>query len=139
MSNPIVLYDGVCGLCNRLVQFILRRDPNAVFRFASLQSAFAARVVTRHGASPTQLDTFYVVLNYNEAQETLICRSDAAIYVLKQLGGIWRVAAIVGGALPQFLRDVAYSIVARNRYRMFGRYDSCPLPSEETRARFVDQ
>jgi predicted DCC family thiol-disulfide oxidoreductase YuxK len=139
MSNPIVLYDGVCGLCNRLVQFILHRDQKAVFRFAALQSAFAARVLARHGASPTDLDTFYVVLNYNDAHETLISRSDAAVYVLKQLGGIWRIVAIVGRVLPQFLRDGAYSRVARNRYRIFGRYDACPLPSEDTRSRFVDQ
>lgn len=139
MSHPTLLYDGVCGLCNRLVKFILRRDQNAVFRFASLQSGFAARVMTRHGANPGQLDTFYVVLNYGEPQETLIARSDAAVYVLKQLGGIWGVAAIVAGMLPKFLRDGAYSLVARNRYRIFGRYDSCPLPSAETRARFLDQ
>ena len=139
MSHPILLYDGVCGLCNRLVQFILRRDSNAVFRFASLQSSFAARVLTRHGASPTDLDTFYIVLNYNEGQETLISRSDAALYVLKQLGGIWRIASIGGRVLPRFLRDGAYSVVARNRYRIFGRYDACPLPTEETRASFLDQ
>jgi predicted DCC family thiol-disulfide oxidoreductase YuxK len=139
MPNPIVLYDGVCGLCNRLVQFILHRDQTAVFRFASLQSAFATRVLTRHGANPTQLDTFYVVLNYDDAQETLVSRSAAALYVLKQLGGIWRIAAIAAGMLPRFLHDLAYTLVARNRYRIFGRYDTCPLPSEETRARFLDQ
>jgi predicted DCC family thiol-disulfide oxidoreductase YuxK len=139
MADPILLYDGVCGLCNRLVQFVLKRDRKAIFRFASLQSAFAARVLTRHGANPTQLDTFYVILNYDEPQETLISRSDAAVYVLKRLGGIWRIAASIGGVLPQVLRDGVYSLVARNRYRIFGRYDSCPLPSAETRARFLDQ
>jgi predicted DCC family thiol-disulfide oxidoreductase YuxK len=138
MSNPILLYDGVCGLCNRLVQFILRRDHNAFFRFASLQSAFAANVLARHGANPTDLDTFYVVVNYHEPQETLISRSDADVYVLKQLGPAWRPAAFIFGAFPEFLRDAAYNVVVRNRYRIFGRYDTCPLPSEETRSRFLD-
>jgi predicted DCC family thiol-disulfide oxidoreductase YuxK len=143
MSNPIVLYDGVCGLCNRLVQFILRRDREAVFRFASLQGAFAAHLLTRHGASATDLDTFYVVVNYvvndNDPQEKLISRSDALIYVLKQLGGVWRAAAIVFGMWPRFVRDAAYNLVARNRYRIFGRYDTCPLPTKEVATRFLDQ
>jgi predicted DCC family thiol-disulfide oxidoreductase YuxK len=138
MSNPIVLYDGVCGLCNRLVQFILRRDHAAVFRFASLQSQFAARVLTRHGASPTDLDTFYIVLNYNDPQEALISRSDAVVYVLNQLGGIWRAGSLVFALFPKFLRDSAYGIVARNRYRIFGRYETCPLPTKETATRFLD-
>ena len=139
MSNPILLYDGVCGLCNRMVQFILRRDRDAVFRFASLQSAFAARILTRHGRDPVELDTFYVVMHYNEPTEALLSRSDPVIYVLKQLGGIWRVAAFALGIMPRFFRDWAYSIVARNRYRIFGRYDTCPLPSESIRSRFLDQ
>ena len=63
MSHPILLYDGVCGLCNRFVQFILRRDRDAVFRFAALQSAFAATILARHGANPSALDTVYVVVN----------------------------------------------------------------------------
>jgi predicted DCC family thiol-disulfide oxidoreductase YuxK len=138
MSNPILLYDGVCGLCNRLVQFVLRRDHDAVFRFASLQSALAAHILTRHGANPNDLDTFYVVVNYNEDGEALLSRSDAVIEVLKQLGGIWRVAAFALGIVPRFLRDWAYRVVARNRYRVFGRYDTCPLPSEATRSRFLD-
>lgn len=138
MSHPILLYDGVCRLCNRMVQFSLQRDQDAVFRFASLQSALADRILVRHGANPTDLDTFYVVLNYNELDEALISRSDAALFVGKQLGGIWRVAAVAISISPRFLRDWAYRVVARNRYRVFGRYDSCPLPSEATRNRFLD-
>jgi predicted DCC family thiol-disulfide oxidoreductase YuxK len=139
MSNPIVLYDGVCGLCNRLVQFILRRDQSAVFRFASLQSAFAASLLTRQGANPTDLDTFYVVLNHDEAQERLISRSDAVVFVLRQIGGFWRPGAFIFGAFPRPLRDAAYNLVARNRYRIFGRFDTCPIPSKETASRFLDQ
>jgi predicted DCC family thiol-disulfide oxidoreductase YuxK len=139
MPNPILLYDGVCGLCNRLVQFVLRRDREAIFRFASLQSAFAARVLARHDASPGDLDTLYVVVNYEEAQETLLARSDALLYVLRRLGAVWRAAAIMFAVLPKFLRDAAYNSVARNRYRIFGRYETCPLPGRESAARFLDQ
>jgi len=138
MAHPILLYDGVCGLCNRLVQFILRRDRDAVFRFASLQSALATSVLTRHGVKAADLDTVYVVLNYNELGETLLARSDAVVFVLKQLGSFWRACAFVFQLLPRPIRDWKYRIVARHRYRIFGRYYTCPLPTEKTRARFLD-
>jgi predicted DCC family thiol-disulfide oxidoreductase YuxK len=148
---PILLYDGVCGLCNRFVQFILRRDRNAVFRFASLQSALAADVLVRHGLKPGDLDTVYVVVNLdshrpnpdshhpNEGMnEFLLARSDAVLFVLNQLGGPWRAAASLAQLLPKVLRDLAYNAVARNRYRIFGRSESCILPSAEDRNRFLD-
>jgi len=146
MPHPIILYDGVCGLCNRLNQFVLRRDSDAIFRFASLQSPFAARILTRHGANPQDLDTVYVVVNHDltnydlakvtHADERLLPRSDAIIFVLKKLGGLWKVLAILLQLLP--LRDAAYRLVARNRYRVFGRSETCMLPSPEYRNRFLD-
>lgn len=137
---PIILYDGVCGLCNRFVQFILRRDPDAIFRFASLQSAFAARILADCNLEPDQLDTLYVVVNPDSgpASELLLSRSDAAIFVLKHLGAIYRLAAFSLQLLPKFLRDSAYNAVARRRYRIFGRSDNCPLPSPQDRNRFLD-
>jgi predicted DCC family thiol-disulfide oxidoreductase YuxK len=139
MPPPILLYDGVCGLCNRLVQFILRRDRDAVFRFASLQSSFAGTILARHGASVVDLDTVYIVLNHSNPGESLLARSDAVVYVLKQLGGVGRFCALLFHLLPRALRDWIYRAVARNRYRVFGRYDTCPLPIQETRTRFLDQ
>jgi predicted DCC family thiol-disulfide oxidoreductase YuxK len=148
MPPPILLYDGVCGLCNRLVQFILRRDHNAVFRFASLQSALAARILTRHGANPTDLetpdlettdlDTIYVVVNYELPGESLLSRSNAVLFILHQLGGLSRPAAFSLQLLPKFLRDSAYNAVARHRYRIFGRSETCILPSAQDRSRFLD-
>jgi predicted DCC family thiol-disulfide oxidoreductase YuxK len=138
MSHPILLYDGVCGLCNRLVRFILRRDPEGIFRFASLQSGFAARMLQRHGADATDLDTVYVFVNPDQADETLLARSDAVIFILKQLGGFWRFAGFLAQLKPRFLRDWGYRVVARNRYRVFGRFESCMLPSAEHRDRFLD-
>ena len=138
MRNPILLYDGVCGLCNRLVQFILRRDRDALFQFASLQSPFAARILARHGVNPADLDTVYVVVNHNQPNESLRARSDAVRYVLGQLGRFWRFAGSLLSWLPRPLCDWGYRVVAHNRYRIFGRYDVCPLPSADLRDRFLD-
>ncbi|SRR5260370_33594846 len=148
MPHPIILYDGVCGLCNRLNQFVLRRDPDAIFRFASLQSPFAARILTRHGGDLQDLDTVYVVVNHDltkhdvtketHADERLLSRSDAVLFVLKQLGGIWKLLGLFLQVLPRPVRDAAYCLVARNRYRIFGRFETCMLPSPEYRDRFLD-
>src|SRR5579863_10454909 len=105
MSHPIVLYDGVCGLCNRFIQFVLRRDPSGFFRFASLQSPLAASILARHGQHPEALDTVYAVLDCDTPQEFLIARSDAILFVLAQLGGLWRVAAAIFKLVPGPLRD----------------------------------
>ena len=139
MANPILLYDGVCGLCNRMTQFVLRRDGEAVFRFAALESAFAAAILARHGAATKNLDTVCIVVNHNQPGEILLPRSDAVVFILRELGGIWNVAGGVLGLFPRPIRDCGYRLIARNRYRIFGRYDSCPLPSTATRARFLDQ
>lgn len=139
VSPPILLYDGVCGLCNRFVQFVLRRDSKALFRFAALQSPLAAGILARHGANPTDLDTVYVVLDHNQPEGSLLARSDAVAFVLQQLGGIWRPAALILRLIPRALRNWSYNLVARHRYRIFGRFNSCPLPTEATRNRFLDQ
>lgn len=136
-GNPIVLYDGVCGLCNRLVQFILKRDRTDRFLFASLQSGFAATLLARHGADARDLDTFYVVIDNGQPGERVLMRSDAILHVVKTLGGIWSLAGI-GRILPKAIRDAMYRTVARNRYRVFGKHESCMLPSPEHRAKFLD-
>lgn len=141
MPHPILLYDGVCGLCNRLVQFILRRDRSAVFLFAPLQGALAGSILARHGANPNpsdDLDSVYVVVNRDLPDESLLSRSDAVLFVLKQLPGVWPSTAFLLQLVPKFLRNAAYSVVARHRYRIFGRYEVCPLPREHDRSRFLD-
>lgn len=132
-----MLYDGVCGLCNRLVQFILKRDVNGRFRFASLQSEFAETLLKRHGADSRDLDTFYVVIDYGQPGEHVLMRSDAILHVVKTLGGVWALAG-VGRILPRGLRDGMYKLVARNRYRVFGKHESCMLPEPQHRAKFLD-
>lgn len=137
-SNPILLYDGVCGLCNRFVQFILRQDGRDRFRFASLQSTFAAQILARNNVTATDLDTFYVVTEPGQTTEHLLLRSDAVIYALRELGDGWRFIGHLGELIPPPLRDAAYNLVARNRYRLFGKLDSCQLPNTRIRAKFLD-
>jgi predicted DCC family thiol-disulfide oxidoreductase YuxK len=137
VTNPIVLYDGVCGLCNRLVQFLLKRDQQDRLRYAALQSDFAIKVLKRHGLDPKDLDTVHVILNYEEADERVLARSEAILTVVNQLGGIWKIAA-VGKVVPRPIRDWVYKLVAQNRYRMFGKFETCMLPEPRHRAKFLD-
>ena len=119
------------------MQFILKHDYDDRFRFASLQSDFAAKILTRHGVDPHDLDTVYVVKNYNQPGEALLARSDAIIYMVSQLGGIWSLGRI-GRVLPRAFRDAVYKFVAHNRYRVFGKHESCMLPEPKHRAKFMD-
>ena len=137
-SNPVILYDGVCGLCNRLVQFVLKRDRRGRFRFAALQGDFAVDVLRHHGADSGELDTMYVVLDHALPEERLVSRSDAIVVILREIGGIWGTLGALLRVLPRWLRNWGYNLVARHRYRVFGKYDSCPLPEEKHRGKFLD-
>jgi predicted DCC family thiol-disulfide oxidoreductase YuxK len=137
-SNPIILYDGICGLCNRLNRFVLKRDRNDRFRFAALQSEFAGQILERHGVSPQVLDTMYLLLNYSQADERLVSRSDAAVLILGELRGIWRALASIVQLLPRWFRDKAYNLTARNRYQLFGKYQTCQIPDVRYRSKFID-
>jgi predicted DCC family thiol-disulfide oxidoreductase YuxK len=115
----------------------LKHDKLDYFRFAALQSDVASTTLQRHNRDSRDLDTVYVVVNYGQPAERLLARSDAILFLLKHLGGIWKLAA-VGKILPRTIRDGIYELVARNRYRVFGKYESCMLPKLEHRAKFLD-
>ena len=136
-ASAILLYDGVCGLCSRAVQFVLRHDTAGRFRFAALQSDYAQRVLARHGRDARGLDTMGLLLDPETPRERLLVKSDGILAVLRELGGAWRLLA-AARVLPRGLRDRAYGVVARHRYRWFGRFDQCRLPRPEERARFID-
>ena len=131
-DGPILFFDGVCGLCDRLVQFVLRRDRAARFRFAALQSELAARTLAGFGRDAADLDTVYVLTGDGR----LLRKARAIFYVLRQLGLPW---SLVGAfaVLPTAVLDWFYDRVARNRYRIWGKRDSCRLPSADERARFL--
>lgn len=136
VSNPIVLYDGVCGLCNRGVRFLLKRDRHDQLRFASLQSDFANTILGRHGIAAGVLDTIYVVTDYDQPSENLRARSDAACFLARTIGGIWSVLTLLE-ILPRWVRDGAYNLVARHRYRFFGKHDSCPVLEGPDKTKFL--
>ena len=133
----LVLYDGVCGLCDRLLQFVLRHDHRAVFRFAPLQSATGRAMIARWGGDPQDLTSFYVVADFQTEKEHAVTRSDAVLFVVRELGWPWKMVLSVG-ALPRPLRNRMYDAIARSRYRIFGRYEQCLIPTEEWRSRFVE-
>ena len=138
VANPIILYDGVCGLCNGLVQFLLKHDKDGRLRFASLQSDFAEKVLRRHGFDAKDLDTVHVVENYDQPDERVLQRSDAILRAGRELGGFWSASSSVARIVPRALRDLVYRFVATNRYRVFGKYDTCMLPDPSQRSRFLD-
>lgn len=131
-AAPILFFDGVCGLCDRLVQFVLRRDRRARFRFAALQSDVAAETLRRFGRDPADLDTVYVLTGDGR----LLHKARAIFFVLGQLGLPWSLVAVFG-ILPTVIVDWFYDRVAHNRYRLWGKRDSCRLPSADERARFL--
>ena len=136
-GTHLVLYDGVCGLCSRLLQFLLRHDHRRVFDFASLQSATGRAIVERCGGDPRELTSFYVLADYRTSNSRVFTQSDAALFVAGELGWPWRMARLMRMA-PKRVRDRAYDLMARTRYRVFGRYEHCLIPSKEFRSRFIE-
>jgi predicted DCC family thiol-disulfide oxidoreductase YuxK len=131
-----ILFDGVCNLCNGFVQFVIRHDPAARFRFAALQSEAGRALLLAHGVAPA------AVANAPESVLLLsgghlYSHSDAVLRIARGLGGIWRLAGAVGSLLPHAWRDALYRLVARHRYRWFGRQESCLLPTPALKARFL--
>lgn len=137
-QRHLVLYDGVCGLCNRLNIFILRHDKRGQFQFAAMQSTIGVRMLKAHGKDPDFLQTFFLITDYESQQAKLLSRTQASIFIANALGWPWKSAGLVARLLPLSLLDKCYDYVAQNRYRMFGRYDSCPVPKPEYRERFLD-
>jgi predicted DCC family thiol-disulfide oxidoreductase YuxK len=136
-TKTLLLYDGVCGLCARSVQFVLRRDRRDRFRFAALQSAFARAIVTRHGFDPDDLDSFAIVDGVGTSDERMHRKGRAALLVLARLGGVYALTAPLR-LLPNVLLDLVYDFVARRRYRWFGRTETCFVPAKSDRAKFVE-
>lgn len=135
----VVFFDGVCGLCDRSVRFLIARDHERILRYAPLQGETAAAEpalsALRRGGGP-ELESVLYVRGAGDAAE-VFARSDAALAILHDLGGIWRVLSWARW-IPRPIRDWVYNFVARNRYRWFGRFDSCRLPSPDEAELFLD-
>jgi len=137
MSNPdrssIIVFDGVCALCNGWVRFLLARDRTQRYRFAAMQTPAGRRLLETHGLNPDDPISFLLVDDEGAWTDT-----EAIARVFAGLGGGWRVASRSIGCVPRPLRDAAYRSIARNRYRWFGRYAHCHIPTPEQRDRFLD-
>lgn len=128
----IVLFDGVCNFCTNFVQFLIRHDHKKVFHFASLQSEVGKKILLQHGLDPNSLNTSVLI-----AEGKSYLRSAAGLRILKLLGGGWQFFYVLI-FVPAFVRDGVYGIIARNRYRWFGRREQCIIPTEEVKDRFLD-
>ncbi len=132
----IILYDGVCALCNGATTFILQRDYKCCFLFASMQGEFAANLLQAAGRDPNNLDTLYLVEDYKTPKQRILDRSTAALRIARELKGMWSWLTALQ-VVPRPLRDIAYNLVARFRYRLFGKHDQCVMPKPEWKARFI--
>ena len=133
-GKKLILFDGVCNLCNGAVLYVIKRDKKDVFRFASLQSDLAHQFIKERGIDTNTTDSIILI----EPGVAYYTRSTAALEIAKEFGGIWNLLRPFHYILPVRLRDAIYDFVARNRYRWFGKKDSCMIPTPELRARFVD-
>jgi predicted DCC family thiol-disulfide oxidoreductase YuxK len=131
IPDNLVLFDGVCNLCNASVQFIIRHDRTAIFHFVALQSEIGREICRSQGLDPADAQTFVLI-----SGGRILVRSDAAIQVVSRFGGAWRFFEVFR-LVPRVARDWIYSVVARNRYRWFGRTDACMIPIPDVKARFL--
>ncbi len=131
-QNGIVFYDGVCGLCDRSVHFLLAQDKRQTLRFAPLQGATARQRTDL----PETLRSVVFVTQPGTAQERSYFRSDAALRLLDHVGGFWRIVSWLR-VIPRAWRDWGYDVIARRRYQWFGKFDTCRVPSPELRQRFL--
>jgi predicted DCC family thiol-disulfide oxidoreductase YuxK len=131
IMGAIILFDGICNLCNHSVQFIIKRDPAGYFKFASLQSETGKRLLKQYGVS-NQIDSIIVIEN-----KKVYIKSSAALQICTKLTGFWKFFIILR-LLPSVFRDFFYDKVAKNRYKWFGKRDSCILPTTELKKRFLE-
>jgi predicted DCC family thiol-disulfide oxidoreductase YuxK len=130
-DDDVILYDGVCVFCSRWIRFIASRDKDRRFRFTAIQSGYGTRLARALGISPDDPDTNAVI------HGGVACfKSDAALTVLSQLPG-WKWVRVLR-TVPKSLRDAVYNLVARNRYRLFGKYEECFIPDASLRARVIE-
>ena len=130
-DQPVLLFDGVCNLCNFAVSFTLKRDKKGELAFASLQSEYGQQVLAKHDLPPEEYNSLIL-----QEGETIYQKSTGALRVARHLSGLW---PLLYGfiVVPRPIRDAVYTIIANNRYRWFGKQDQCKIPSPEVRARFL--
>lgn len=131
-DKKIILFDGVCNLCNGAIQFVIKHDKKDIFRYAALQSEIGQKLTQDRGIDTSKLDSILVI----EPGVAYYSKSEAALEISKAFGGLWPVFQIFKW-VPTSLRDVIYDFVAKNRYRWFGKKDQCMIPTPELQAKFL--
>ncbi|HSW12818.1 MAG TPA: thiol-disulfide oxidoreductase DCC family protein [Solimonas sp.] len=131
LPERVIVFDGACNFCNSWTRFIIRRDPQARFRFAAMQSTAGSLLMTRNGIDPQNPATFLYVENGRGYTDT-----DAIFRVIAQLTGPWPLLRVLR-VVPPFIRDPLYRFLARNRYRWFGRHGTCQVPEASIAERFI--
>lgn len=132
VNTQIVIFDGICNFCNSSVNFIIARDPEGKFSFAPMQGEAAKMLMKQHGIDNPDLDTFLLIKNGKLYQ-----RTDAALEIAKDLTGYWKYCRVFL-ILPAPLRDIFYRLLAKNRYRIFGKREVCMVPTPDVRERFLN-
>jgi len=135
-GTAVIVFDGVCELCNGWVRFLLPRDRAGRYRFAPMQGQAGRALLIAHGQAPDDPRTFLLVEYANDGTARVSTDSTAVLGVLAGLGGLWRMAA-AGRLVPRLLRDAGYRLIARNRYRWFGRHEACMVPDPAVADRFL--
>ena len=131
-NGPIILFDGVCNLCNSSVQFVIKHDPDAVFKFASLQSDAGQKLLHKYNLTANNFNSFVLI-----EDNTAYTKSTAALKVAKQLAGLTKL--LYGFIIvPPFIRNAVYNLIANNRYKWFGKKEECMLPSPLLQSRFLN-
>ncbi|MES2836758.1 MAG: thiol-disulfide oxidoreductase DCC family protein [Bacteroidota bacterium] len=129
--NNIILFDGVCNFCNSSINFVIERDPNKKFKFAPLQSEAGEKIQKQFNLDTTKFDSVLLIKNGK-----VLSKSTAALYIAKELKGLWPLL-FVFIIVPPFLRNAVYNYIAKNRYKWFGKQDSCMMPTPDLRSRFL--
>ena len=131
-DKKLILFDGVCNLCNGAIQFVIKRDKKDTFRYAALQSDIGLQLMQERGIDPSKMDSIILI----EPDVAYFTKSDAALRIGQGFGGLWKILALFTW-VPRPIRDGIYNIIAKNRYRWFGRKDACMIPTPELQAKFL--
>jgi len=130
-KNPIILFDGVCNFCSSIVEFAIKRDPGGIFKYAPLQSETGRKLLDKFNLPMDDFDTFILIEG-----EHCFQRSTATLMLFRKLNGLWPILYILI-VVPRPIRDFVYNIVAKYRYRLFGRRSDCFIPTPDIRSRFL--
>lgn len=132
-NKKIILFDGVCNFCNASVRFIIKRDKKDVFRFASLESDLGQKLTDERGIDTSKIDSIILI----DPGNAYYIKSTAALEISKELSGLYPTLSVFQ-VLPEGFRNLIYDFVAKNRYKWFGKSETCPMPTEEEKSKFLD-